>query len=107
MIVAELLNSEESGSPDLKNDLQYILKSNTQTALLTLGRLKHRIDVNTLDHLPAKTLELNEIGVCNISLDKRIAFDSYENNREFLGVKSLRGRRIIPRRIKNIGNVRY
>ena len=59
---------------------QYILKSNTQTALLTLGRLKHRIDVNTLDHLPAKTLELNEIGVCNISLDKRIAFDSYENN---------------------------
>ena len=64
---------------------QYILKSNTQTALLTLGRLKHRIDVNTLDHLPAKTLELNEIGVCNISLDKRIAFDSYENNQTMGG----------------------
>ena len=63
----------------------YILKSNTQTALLTLGRLKHRIDVNTLDHLPAKTLELNEIGVCNISLDKRIAFDSYENNQTMGG----------------------
>ena len=64
---------------------QYILKSNTQTALLTLGRLKHRIDVNTLDHLPAKTLELNEIGVCNISLDKRIAIDSYENNQTMGG----------------------
>ena len=64
---------------------QYILKSNTQSAILTLGRLKHRIDVNTLDHLPAKTLELNEIGVCNISLDKRIAFDSYENNQTMGG----------------------
>ena len=64
---------------------QYIFKSNTQSATLTLGRLKHRIDVNTLDHLPAKTLELNEIGVCNISLDKRIAFDSYENNQTMGG----------------------
>jgi len=65
--------------------IQYIFKSNTQSATLTLGRLKHRIDVNTLDHLPAKTLELNEIGVCNISLDKRIAFDSYENNQTMGG----------------------
>ena len=64
---------------------QYLLKSNSQSAMLTLGRLKHRIDVNTLDHLPAKTLELNEIGVCNISLDKRIAFDSYDKNRTMGG----------------------
>ena len=59
---------------------QYIFKSNTQTTTLTLGKLKHRIDVNTLNHLPAKTLELNEIGVCNISLDKRIAFDPYDSD---------------------------
>jgi bifunctional enzyme CysN/CysC len=64
---------------------QYIFKSNTQTTTLTLGKLKHRIDVNTLNHLPAKTLELNEIGVCNISLDKRIAFDPYEDNRTMGG----------------------
>jgi len=64
---------------------QYIFKSNTQTTTLTLGKLKHRIDVNTLNHLPAKTLELNEIGVCNISLDKRIAFDSYDDNRTMGG----------------------
>ena len=81
---------------------QYILKSNTQTALLTLGRLKHRIDVNTLDHLPAKTLELNEIGVCNISLDKRIAFDSYENNQTMGGF-------IVIDRLSNntVGTVSY
>jgi bifunctional enzyme CysN/CysC len=53
--------------------------------MLTLGRLKHRIDVNTLDHLPAKTLEINEIGVCNISLDKRIAYDSYDKNQTMGG----------------------
>lgn len=64
---------------------QYLLKSNSQSAILTLGRLKHRIDVNTLDHLPAKTLALNEIGVCNISLDKRIAFDSYDKNQTMGG----------------------
>ena len=64
---------------------QYIFKSNTQTATLTLGKLKHRIEVNTLDRLPAKTLELNEIGVCNISLDKRIAFDSYDDNQTMGG----------------------
>ena len=64
---------------------QYLLKSNSQSAILTLGRLKHRIDVNTLDHLPAKTLALNEIGVCNISLDKRIAFASYDKNQTMGG----------------------
>ena len=64
---------------------QYIFKSNTQSATLTLGKLKHRIEVNTLDHLPAKTLELNEIGVCNISLDKRIAYDSYGDNQTLGG----------------------
>ena len=56
---------------------QYLFKSNTQTTSMTLGRLNHRIDVNTLEELPAKVLDMNEIGVCNISLSSRVAFDSY------------------------------
>ena len=56
---------------------QYLFKSNSQTSSMTLGRLKHRIDVNTLEELPAKVLDMNEIGVCNISLSSRIAFDPY------------------------------
>ena len=64
---------------------QYLLKSNTQSATLTLGKLKYKIDVNTLEHLPAKILQLNEIGVCNLSLDKRIAFDPYEENQTMGG----------------------
>jgi len=38
-----------------------------------------------LEHLAAKALELNEIGVCNISLDREIAFDPYTENREMGG----------------------
>jgi len=59
---------------------QYLFKSNSQTSPMTLGRLKHRIDVNTLEELPAKVLDMNEIGVCNISLSSRIAFDSYDDD---------------------------
>ena len=59
---------------------QYVYKSNSQTTSMTLGRLKHRIDVNTLEELPAKELDMNEIGVCNISLSSRVAFDPYDSD---------------------------
>ncbi|MDP6870418.1 MAG: sulfate adenylyltransferase subunit CysN [Candidatus Poseidoniaceae archaeon] len=59
---------------------QYLFKSNTQTTSLTLGRLKYRIDVNSLEQLPAKVLDMNEIGVCNVSLANRIAFDPYSDD---------------------------
>jgi bifunctional enzyme CysN/CysC len=41
--------------------------------------------VSTLEHLAAKTLELNEIAVCNLSLDRLVAFDPYEVNRDLGG----------------------
>jgi bifunctional enzyme CysN/CysC len=44
--------------------------------------LEHRVNVNTLEQLAAKTLELNEIGVCKLSLDQTIAFDPYAENRD-------------------------
>jgi bifunctional enzyme CysN/CysC len=59
---------------------QYLFKSNTQTTSMTLGHLKYRIDVNTLEELPAKVLDMNEIGICNISLANRVAFDSYDDD---------------------------
>jgi bifunctional enzyme CysN/CysC len=40
------------------------------------------VDVNSLDHLVGKTLELNEIGVCNLTLDRAVAFDAYATNRD-------------------------
>lgn len=59
---------------------EYLFKSNTQTTSMTLGKLKHRIDVNTLEEIPAQKLDMNEIGICNISLAKRIAFDPYDED---------------------------
>ena len=59
---------------------EYLFKTNTQTTPMTLGRLKYKIDVNTLEQTPATVLDMNEIGVCNISLARRIAFDSYKDD---------------------------
>ena len=60
----------------------YILKSGAQTATATITAPKHKINVNTLEELAARKLELNEIAVCNIVLDKSIAFDPYAENRD-------------------------
>ncbi|MEM9838364.1 MAG: sulfate adenylyltransferase subunit CysN [Pseudomonadota bacterium] len=60
---------------------QYILKSNNRMIPAQITDLKHRIDVNTLKELSGKTLKLNEIGECNISLTQRLVFDPYKENR--------------------------
>jgi len=63
----------------------YLLKLGTSTAQATVSSLKHKINVNTLEHTAAKTLHLNEIGLCNLSLDKPIAFEPYGENRDLGG----------------------
>ncbi|RAI03289.1 adenylyl-sulfate kinase [Acuticoccus sediminis] len=60
----------------------YILKIGNKVISATITEIKHRIDVNTFDHLAAKELGLNEVGFCNVSLSADIAFDPYEANRE-------------------------
>jgi bifunctional enzyme CysN/CysC len=49
---------------------------------VTLDRPKYQINVNNLEHVAAPTLTLNQIGVCNLHLDRAVAFDAYEDNRE-------------------------
>jgi len=61
---------------------QYWLKIGGATVPVQVTDLKYRFNVNTLEHLAAKTLSLNEIGVANISLDRPIAFDPYAQNRD-------------------------
>jgi bifunctional enzyme CysN/CysC len=60
----------------------YLMKINHGTLAATVTELKHRIDVNTQSKLAAKTLALNEIGVCNLSIAQPIAFDPFADNRE-------------------------
>ena len=60
----------------------YLMKIGTRTVGLTMGHPKYRVDVNSLEQLAAESLELNEIGVCDIRLDRPIPFDPYTENRE-------------------------
>lgn len=60
----------------------YLMKIGCRTVGMSCANLKHRVDVNSLEHLAAKTLELNGIGVCNLHLDRPIAFDAYADNRD-------------------------
>ncbi|MBP6763076.1 MAG: sulfate adenylyltransferase subunit CysN, partial [Thauera sp.] len=60
----------------------YLLKIGTKTVTATITDIKYQVNVNTLEHVAAKTLELNAIGVCNLSLDRQIAFDPYQDNRD-------------------------
>ncbi len=60
----------------------YLLKIGARTANAQIGELKYKVNVNSLEHVAAKTLGLNEIGVCNVSLDHPIAFDVYRDNRD-------------------------
>ena len=59
----------------------YLMKAGTRTVSATVTPLKHRVNVNTLEHEPAERLELNDIGVCELELDRPIAFESYAESR--------------------------
>ena len=61
---------------------QYWIKIGPKMAVGTVSHLKHKTNVNTMEKLAAKTLELNEIGVANLSLDQAIAFDPYSENHD-------------------------
>ena len=60
---------------------QYLIKQTTKVVPGVITTLRHQIDVNTMHRSPAPTLELNQIGRVNISLNQPIAFDRYTNNK--------------------------
>jgi len=63
----------------------YLLKIGARTVGASVTDIKHRVNVNTLEHTAAKRLELNEIGVCNLSLDQAIPFEAYADSRQMGG----------------------
>ncbi|NML05739.1 sulfate adenylyltransferase subunit CysN [Sphingomonas sp. G-3-2-10] len=58
----------------------YWLKLGTQMVSATVQEPKYTINVNTMEHLAAKTLELNAIGVAEITADKQIVFEPYADS---------------------------
>jgi bifunctional enzyme CysN/CysC len=69
----------------LKPGRGYWLKIGTQTVTATVQPPKYEIDVNSREHLAAKTLGLNAIGVAEFATDKPIVFEPYETSRELGG----------------------
>ena len=63
----------------------YLMKLATQTVSATVQPPKYQVNVNTLEHLAAKTLELNAIGVVTLSTDKPVVFEPYEESRDLGG----------------------
>ena len=63
----------------------YLMKLGTRTVAAQVNEPKYKINVNTLEHLAATRLTLNEIAVCNLHLDAPIAFDPYAENRDLGG----------------------
>jgi len=63
----------------------YLMKAGTRTAQATISPLKHKVNVNTLEHAAAEKLELNDIGVCELELDRAIAFEPYAESRALGG----------------------
>jgi len=59
----------------------YLMKIGAKTVSVSVAEPRHKVNINTFAKLPARTLELNDIGVCNINLDQAIAFDPYKENR--------------------------
>ncbi|WP_411288782.1 sulfate adenylyltransferase subunit CysN [Phenylobacterium sp.] len=63
----------------------YLLKLGARTVSAQVAEPKYKVNVNSLEHLAATRLELNEIGVCNLSTDASIAFDPYTENKDLGG----------------------
>ena len=63
----------------------YWLKIGTQTVSATVHAPKYEVNVNTQEHLAAKTLDLNAIGVANVTTDREIPFASYAESRDLGG----------------------
>ncbi len=59
----------------------YDIKLATQWTSASITTIKYHVDVNTLAHEAGRTLRLNDIAVCNISLNRPLSFDTYENSK--------------------------
>jgi bifunctional enzyme CysN/CysC len=60
----------------------YLLKIGSQSVTASVMDIKYQVNVNTLEHIAAKTLGLNAIGVCTLHVDRPIGFDPYAENRD-------------------------
>jgi bifunctional enzyme CysN/CysC len=73
------------GDAPLLPNRSYLLRLGTATVNARVTAIKHKVDVDTQAPLAARRLELNEVGYCNVDLDRPIAFERYADNRTLGG----------------------
>ena len=78
MLTANLLWMDDE---ELVEGKSYLMKLGTQRVPATVMRISYRVDVNTGDHIPAKSIKKNEIAKCDIALSRPIPFDAFNSHR--------------------------
>jgi len=73
------------GDAPLLPNRSYALRLGTTTVNARITAIKHKVDINTQAPLAARRLELNEVGFCNIDLDRPVVFERYADNRTLGG----------------------
>ncbi|HVB13702.1 MAG TPA: sulfate adenylyltransferase subunit CysN [Candidatus Dormibacteraeota bacterium] len=63
----------------------YLMKIGSLVAGITVARPKYKVNINTLEHTAATTLVMNEIGVCNVRVDRMIPYEPYVESRDMGG----------------------
>jgi len=61
---------------------QYLLRIGTAQLPAQVTEIKHKINVNSLEHIAGKHVDLNEVAFCNLALDHAVPFDPYADNRD-------------------------
>ena len=69
------------GSEPMLPGRDYLLRIGQDWTQARITSLRHRTDVNTGDHVAARTLQMNDLGLCHLATLKPMAFDSYNENR--------------------------
>jgi sulfate adenylyltransferase large subunit len=65
----------------LRAGSRYVIKHTTRSARAVVADLEHRVDVNTLEHVPTDQLGLNDIGRVRLRTSAPLMLDSYARNR--------------------------
>jgi bifunctional enzyme CysN/CysC len=71
-----------TGASSLVSGRQYKMRIGTAETLCTPSRPKYRIDPFSMDRLAAKTLSLNEVGICDVAVESPVAFEPFETSRD-------------------------
>ncbi|MCX6623543.1 MAG: sulfate adenylyltransferase subunit CysN [Acidobacteria bacterium] len=59
----------------------YLLKHTTQQAAAVITGIAHKVDVNSMAHIPTDRLQLNEIAQVSVEVQRPLFFDAYDRNR--------------------------